>query len=95
MPGFDGTGPRGEGPLTGRGLGPCGGGLGFRRGFGFRRFGLRRGLGYGMGRLGGFFGRGRAYSKKESLEDLREYRRFLEEELKALKEYESELQDKE
>lgn len=24
MPGFDKTGPDGEGPLTGRGLGPCG-----------------------------------------------------------------------
>lgn len=24
MPGFDGTGPRGEGPLTGRGEGYCG-----------------------------------------------------------------------
>lgn len=23
MPGFDGTGPRGQGPLTGRGLGYC------------------------------------------------------------------------
>jgi hypothetical protein len=35
MPAFDGTGPRGLGPMTGRGLGPCG--LGMRRG-GFRRF---------------------------------------------------------
>ena len=35
MPGFDGTGPMGYGPLTGRGLGPCGCGRG--RGFGFRR----------------------------------------------------------
>ena len=34
MPGGDGTGPMGQGPLTGRGLGPCGRGLGFRRGFG-------------------------------------------------------------
>jgi hypothetical protein len=40
MPGFDGTGPLGYGPLTGRGLGPCGRGLAFRRGFGrgFRRY---------------------------------------------------------
>ena len=37
MPYQDGTGPLGRGPLTGRGLGPCG--KGFRRGFGrgFRR----------------------------------------------------------
>ena len=31
MPGFDGTGPSGQGALTGRGLGPCGRGI--RRGF--------------------------------------------------------------
>lgn len=39
----DGTGPMGQGPLTGRGLGPCTQGLGLRRGFrqGFGR-GFRR-----------------------------------------------------
>jgi len=42
MPGMDGTGPLGQGPLTGRGLGPCGAGAGFRRGFG-------RGMGRGLG----------------------------------------------
>jgi len=40
MPGQDRTGPLGLGPLTGRGLGPCGRGLAFRRGFG-RGFGWR------------------------------------------------------
>ena len=40
MPGQDGTGPTGQGALTGRGLGPCGRGLAFRRGFG-RGFGWR------------------------------------------------------
>ena len=39
MPAQDRTGPLGAGPLTGRGLGPCG--AGFRRGF--ARFG--RGFG--------------------------------------------------
>ena len=36
MPGRDGTGPLGLGPRTGRGMGPCGRGLGrgFRGGFG-------------------------------------------------------------
>jgi Family of unknown function (DUF5320) len=34
MPRQDKTGPLGQGPLTGRGLGPCGRGLGMRRGFG-------------------------------------------------------------
>src|SRR4030043_485235 len=38
MPGQDRTGPNGQGTLTGRGLGSCGGGL--RRGFG-RRMGWR------------------------------------------------------
>lgn len=42
MPQRDGTGPLGQGPLTGRGFGPCGRGLAFRRrfvrGFGWRRF---------------------------------------------------------
>ncbi len=43
MPKLDGTGPTGQGPRTGRGLGHCGGNM--RRGcgcwnggFGFRRF---------------------------------------------------------
>ena len=42
MPRFDGTGPQGYGPGTGRGFGPCMGGprsgTGFGRGFGFNRF---------------------------------------------------------
>jgi hypothetical protein len=37
MPGYDQTGPNGAGPMTGRGLGPCGRGLGFGRGFRWRR----------------------------------------------------------
>jgi hypothetical protein len=41
MPGGDRTGPLGEGPLTGRGLGPCGRGLARGRGMGFGR-GFRR-----------------------------------------------------
>jgi len=42
MPQGDQTGPAGQGPMTGRGLGPCGAGM--RRGFG-RGFG--RGMGFG------------------------------------------------
>lgn len=38
MPRLDGTGPMGMGPMTGRGLGPCG--------YGIR--GRGRGMGYGM-----------------------------------------------
>jgi hypothetical protein len=45
MPYGDETGPLGQEPLTGRGLGPCGRGLrrgcygGFGRGYGYGRFG--------------------------------------------------------
>ena len=46
MPGFDGTGPMGEGPLTGRGLGRCGPGF------------ARRGRGAGRGYGRSFRGRG-------------------------------------
>lgn len=47
MPGGDGTGPRGMGPLTGRGLGFCSGSGVSRFLGGFRRLGLacRRGWG--------------------------------------------------
>ncbi len=45
MPRFDETGPMGQGPMTGRGLGPCGRGIGFKRGFGR---GLGRGFGWGF-----------------------------------------------
>ncbi|MFI4910479.1 MAG: DUF5320 domain-containing protein [Sedimentisphaeraceae bacterium JB056] len=56
MPGFDGTGPMGKGPLTGRQMGNCrqpqtafSGGRGFGRGMGRglgagRNSGLRRGF---------------------------------------------------
>jgi len=48
MPNMDGTGPQGIGAMTGRGLGPCGGGMrrgcgrGFGRGFGNGLVGYRR-----------------------------------------------------
>ncbi len=48
MPGRNGTGPFGEGPMTGRGNGPCGGGQRGFAGRGFRRGGMGRGnRGYG------------------------------------------------
>ena len=49
MPRLDGTGPRGQGPRTGRGMGNCPGIGGTGRGFG-----LGRGMGWGMGRGWGF-----------------------------------------
>ena len=56
MPGRDGRGPQGEGPLSGRGLGPCGRGLARGKGFG-------RGLGRGLG-----LGRGFAFGWREPVE---------------------------
>ncbi len=68
MPGGDGTGPNGMGPMTGRGLGYCAGydtpgftrGVGMGRGYG-RGFGRGRGRGRGLG-LGNRGGRGGYYA---------------------------------
>lgn len=58
MPGMDRTGPNGQGPRTGRGMGSCGGGRGRGAGFG----GTGRGQGYGFGPARGQgFGRGRGF----------------------------------
>ena len=57
MPAQDRTGPMGMGPRTGRGFGPCGLGLGGRRGFG---------MGRGMGR---FFGGRTPSDYKKLLEE--------------------------
>ncbi len=59
MPGFNGTGPLGEGPMTGWGMGNCGTG---RRADGASNNVAARPLGWGRG-LGrrGFRGRGRGY----------------------------------
>ena len=86
---FDGTGPMGMGPMTGRGFGPCAGcgwgmGMGWGRGFG-RGFGRGRGL----GRYFGFWGW--PQSKKDQLKDLSDYKKALMEELEDLKEEEAEL----
>ena len=61
MPRFDGTGPMGQGPMTGGGFGNCGAGSrartmwGFGRGRGVGRgFGARSGRGRGFGRRSGW-----------------------------------------
>ncbi len=56
MPGRDGTGPMGQGAMTGGGFGPCGSGRGTGRGFFGRGAGRGTGMGMGLGMGGG--GRG-------------------------------------
>ena len=79
MPRFDRTGPQGQGPMTGRGMGPCNVGFGFRRGMG-------RGIGYGR-----FWGWVQPQTKKGQLNALRDYRKSLEGELEELKKEEGKL----
>lgn len=56
MPGLNGTGPTGAGPMTGRQLGRCTGNVEDFPGRGYRnfRYGFRRGFGRGAGRGFGF-----------------------------------------
>lgn len=72
MPRMDGTGPAGQGPMTGRGMGPCGGGM--RAGW---CGGCGRGLGAGFGR---FF-----RSPKNQLQALEDEEKMLAEELEAVR----------
>ncbi len=73
MPRFDGTGPLGQGPFTGRGWGPCGLGLWWRRRFG---------VGGGMGR---YFKWNWSLSRDDQKKALAEYKKALEEELEDVK----------
>ncbi|HDQ41957.1 MAG TPA: hypothetical protein ENN39_13150 [Desulfonatronum sp.] len=95
MPGFDGTGPRGQGPMTGGGFGYCasggyaqgvarGGGLGRGRGQG-------RGFGRGFGRCG-FFG-GAPYGGFVQLSETDE-KTFLESRLKWLEQEKSRISER-
>ncbi len=72
MPNFNGTGPRGEGPMTGRGMGPCANGQAYGNGFGCGR---GRGLGFR-----------RFFKKEEVVNDLESYRDELKSELEAVEE---------
>ncbi len=69
MPAFDKTGPMGMGRMTGRGLGPCGRGLGWRRRF-------------GMGRsLGRYFNWGWPSAPEDQKKALTDYKKALQEEM--------------
>jgi len=83
MPGFNGTGPIGMGPKTGRGFGPCGLGLGWRR-----RFGAGRGLGR-------YFSWNWPQNQKDQLEAIKQYKEALKEEMEDVEKEEKELQSEE
>ena len=78
MPGQDKTGPLGQGPLTGRGLGLCGRGIGFRRrlGMGFDR---------GVGQSVQFTKDQEKKILKSELEEIRTEMQEVEKRLKELK----------
>lgn len=85
MPRADRTGPLGEGPMTGRGLGICAGGG--KPGF-FNRMGFGRGFGRGMGRgagrgfgLGAYPSQGESGSLLDEIKALKDKISFLEKEL--------------
>lgn len=81
MPGFDGAGPLGTGPMTGRGFGPCGLSLGWRRRFGFDR---------GLGR---YFVWRWPQTKEKQLKALEEYKQALSEELEDVEKEKKELEE--
>ena len=78
MPNFDGTGPQGMGPRTGRGFGPCGFGIG----------GKHFGRGRGLGR---YFDWNQPQTKEDKLKALSDYKRALEEELEDVKKEEEDV----
>ncbi len=92
MPTFDKTGPRGEGPMTGKGMGRCAmpaGRQGNGQGMG-RRMGFGRCCGRGRG-LGRYFGWNTPQTKEEQKKDLTEYKKALKEELEDVEKEEKEL----
>lgn len=70
MPNRDKTGPMGQGPVTGRGFGPCGKGKG--QGFGFR---LGRGFARGLCRFQSLIDYRKALEKE--LEDVKKQEKEL------------------
>ena len=81
MPGFNGIGPNGQGPRTGRGFGPCGQGLG-------------RGMGQRMGGGMGYRGYRAPITSNQEKEILTEDMNFLQKEIEAIKERIEELGSK-
>ena len=82
MPNLDGTGPMGQGPKTGRGMGDCEGTSNTQQGFGNGQ-GRRRGGRFSCRRW--FRGRG-FFSRRNNLASLEEEKKNLSEELENLEE---------
>lgn len=80
MPKINGTGPMGQGPMTGRGMGPCGGGMN-RRGRGCRQK-------FSFARFGRLFS-----SSKNQLQVLEDEEKILLEELEAIRTEKEALKD--
>jgi hypothetical protein len=106
MPGYNRTGPMGQGPGTGRGLGPCGagrrrgGGQFWGGGFGGSAWGFGRGCfgrgarwGFGPGAVSpfGYGGPAAAGSPPDEAQALRDEEAFLKNELEAIQKRLSEL----
>jgi hypothetical protein len=96
MPALNGTGPRGQGPQTGRGLGYCSPtgrtnrlNYGYGRGFGHGWFGQGQGRGFGFGRGWGWRYPYGVYPDRPDYSyepTAKEEKEMLNEELKILKE---------
>ncbi len=95
MPGFDGTGPLGLGPGTGRGLGPCFS-LGLTRprsGAAFSRW-PGRSFGRGLGWRQWFRFAYRQPTRSEEISDIKSYIQDLKAELKEAEKYLEDLEAK-
>jgi len=96
MPRGDGTGPAGQGAMTGRGMGFC---AGFNSP-GFMNGGFGRGMGRGFGRGRGFRWRARVIQPMPTQQvqpaviTEKQEKQFLEQELTALKEEMKEIEER-
>jgi Family of unknown function (DUF5320) len=90
MPGLDGTGPSGQGAMTGRAMGRCVGNVADSRGPIGRGFGRGLGRGFRAGRQAGGFGASYAapytpYPQEMSQQDMAQRIEALENELQDIK----------
>jgi len=99
MPLKDKKGPLGEGPLTGRGAGPCEGDRSEVQSFGLGRGRMGRNQSWGRGgrggsrrgRRGGGYGPRFLFGARSEKENLKDYKQALEKELENVKKEEENL----